>query len=570
MAYKRLGDLLTSVGAISEEQLNTALALQKESKKRLGSILIESGIITEDQLIETLQLQLGVDYIDLAAFRIQPDLAQALSKNIARKYTVIPVKNTTDEIHIAMADPMNFMAIEEVKAATHKRVVPLIARQHEIERAISNLYGTKGATQALEDLEREMGASTSAISSFQGPLTTNIAEDTNSAPTIRLVNSIIERAITDEASDIHLEPREETLVVRMRVDGVLRVALTIPRTSQSAVISRIKIMGNMDIAERRVPQDGRANVRIRNMNIDLRISTLPTIYGEKVVIRLLNKSGMQMTTSGIGLEGKNLTKYNRLMSNSNGVILLVGPTGSGKTSTLYTMIHQLNTDEVNLVTLEDPVEYNVAGINQVQINDKTGLTFAGGLRSILRQDPDIVAIGEIRDGETAEIAMRAAITGHLVLSTMHTNDAIASLDRLIDIGVEPYLIASAVKGIISQRLVRRVCPHCNEKYDATDTELDFLGIPHTDENGNRTQLTRGKGCPYCNGTGYRGRIAVFEILMLTNDIANLVHRNAPHEELLEKIYASDFEPMVVNCRKFALNGITSSEEAFRILNTTEM
>ena len=356
------------------------------------------------------------------------------------------------------------------------------------------------------------------------------------------------------------------MVVRMRIDGVLRKVFIVPRATQSAVIARIKVMGNMNIAEHKIPLDGRSNIRVGDKDVDLRISTLPTVYGEKVVIRLLNKSSTLLNTKGIGLTDKNLKKFNALLENSNGVILIVGPTGSGKSSSMYTMIGRLNTDEVNLVTLEDPVEYNFDGVNQVQINEKTGMTFASGLRSILRQDPDIIAVGEIRDGETADIAMRAAITGHLALSTLHTNDAPSTIDRLLDMGVEPFLISSALKGVISQRLVRRICPNCRESYAASAEEQAMLKLPYIPGR----KFYRGKGCPMCFNTGYRGRTAVFEILTLTAPIKQAISDNAPHSELMKRIQDSDFETLLVDCQRLVLDGTTTLSEAFRTVNSTDV
>ena len=346
---------------------------------------------------------------------------------------------------------------------------------------------------------------------------------------------------------------------------MLHRILNVPKDLQASVISRIKVMGKMNIAEHRIPQDGRANVRIKSEDIDLRISTLPTIYGEKVVIRLLNKSISLLSKTGIGLTGSDLEKYVRLISNHNGVVLIVGPTGSGKSSTMYTMIGELNQEAVNLVTLEDPVEYNISGINQVQINEKVGMTFANGLRSILRQDPDIIAVGEIRDGETAEIAMRAAITGHLVLSTIHTNDAISTIDRLKDIGVEPYLVASALNGIISQRLVRCICPNCKTAYTPTDEELEILGL----RPGNGTTFYRGKGCPHCFDTGYRGRTGVFEILIMNRETRRCISENDSKANLLKAAEGPDFVSIRDNCRRLVLEGVTTVEEAKRTINSVE-
>ena len=563
MIYKRLGDLLVSVGLINEEQLNYALQLQKETKERLGTVLIDRGIITEKQLIEALQMQLGIEFVDLSKTDIDARMSSQVSKNIARKYGVVPVKVENDKLYLAMKDPMNFMAIEEVKTASRKRVIPMIATSNSIDRAIMNLYGNEGVAKAIEEI-RQSGATEQAQTQTVSSVEIG-DEDTISAPTVRLVNSIIERAVTERVSDIHIEPQEGELVVRMRIDGMLHRILTVPKDLQSSVISRIKIMGGMNIAERRIPLDGRANVRIKSQDVDLRISTLPTIYGEKVVIRLLNKSTDLLNKSGIGLGGPDLEKYMKLISNHSGVILIVGPTGSGNSSTMYTMIGELNQEEVNLVTLEDPVEYNISGVNQVQINEKVGMTFANGLRSILRQDPDIIAVGEIRDGETAEIAMRAAITGHLVLSTIHTNDAISTIDRLKDIGVEPYLIASALNGIISQRLVRCICPNCKTAYAPTEEDLEALGM----KDEKNVTFYRGKGCPYCFDTGYRGRTGVFEILIMNRETRRCIADGSSKEQLIKAAEGPDYVSIRENCRRLVLEGVTTAAEARRTINSIE-
>ncbi len=472
--HKRLGDVLIEANLITPEQLNSALAKQKETKKRLGEVLIGDGIITEAAVIEALQMQLGIEFVDLTQLTIDPELSRVVSKNVARQFDVVPVKATPEEIYIAMSDPLNFMAIEAVKTATRKRVIQMVATHDAIQRTIMTLYGNEGATRAIEEMKRDV-RQTGNVSTYSAE---NLDDDSDaqSAPAIRLVNSIIERAATERASDIHVEPREESVYVRMRIDGVLRNILTVPKELQQGVTARFKIIGNMVTSERRIPQDGRAAVRIKKKDIDLRINTIPTIHGEKVVIRLLDKDEALLDPSGIGLTGNDLEKYKYLMKSNNGVVLIVGPTGSGKSSTMYTMIRELNDESVNLITLEDPVEYHIDGINQVQINEKTGMTFASALRAVLRQDPDIIAVGEIRDGETAEIAIRAAITGHLVLSTVHTFDAISTIDRLVDIGVEPYLIASGVRGIISQRLVRCIWPNCIPPHVKRNTKKagDFL------------------------------------------------------------------------------------------------
>ncbi len=561
MAHPRLGDLLVSSGVISQEQLGQALARQKETKKRLGEELIDDGIITEQQLIDTLRLQLGIEFVDLSTVEPDPQLVDVLPRNIAKKYGVTPVRLHGNTLYLAMSDPLNFMAQEEVRVATHRRVVPMITTADGIERANASLYGGEGAQRAIQDMRREAPAT-------QQESTADAVVELNetAAPTVRLVNSIIERAAAENASDIHLDPCADCIRVRMRVDGVMCPVMTVPSDLYASVLARLKIMGGMDVTERRVPQDGRAGVRLRNRSFDLRMSTLPTIYGEKCVIRVLDKNSAFLSRDGIGVEGKQLEQYEYLMGRPSGTILIVGPTGSGKTSTMYTMIHQLNSEQVNLMTLEDPVEYNIDGINQVQINEKTGMTFASGLRSILRQDPDIIAVGEIRDGETAEIAMRAAITGHLVLSTVHTNDALSTVERLKDIGVPNYLIAGALNGVISQRLVRTICPDCKQAYDPTAQELAELGLPAD----SKQKLFRGKGCPNCFGRGYRGRTAVFEMLVLSRRMRSAIVKGMDREDLREILrQEGDYATLQENCRRLVQDGVTTIEEARRLGSSVE-
>ena len=527
MVYRRLGEMLIANEYITEEQLKKALEIQRKVPgKKIGEILVEQGFTTQKRVYRMLERQLGVEFIDLAGAVIPKEMVRLVPRSIARKYNVIPIQATADTLRLAMSDTLNFMATEAVRMVTKRKIVPMLATSEAITRAITDLYGSESAEKALQDLKTTEDQTTT---DFQNIAAANVigADNENAAPTIRLVNSFLEYAVNQNCSDIHLEPRESAMYVRMRIDGVLRQVFVVPKNTQSAVIARIKVMGNMNIAEHKIPLDGRSNVRIGEKDVDLRISTLPTVYGEKVVIRLLNKSSSLLNTKGIGLVGKNLQKFNALLENSNGVILIVGPTGSGKSSSMYTMIGKLNTEQVNLVTLEDPVEYNFDGVNQVQINEKTGMTFASGLRSILRQDPDIIAVGEIRDGETADIAMRAAITGHLVLSTLHTNDAPSTIDRLLDMGVESFLISSALKGVISQRLVRRICPNCRTEYTASAEEQQMLRLPYVAGR----KFYRGKGCPMCFGTGYRGRTAVFEILTLNSAIKHGIADNVPHSRL---------------------------------------
>ena len=561
----RLGDLLIAAGTITQEELDKGLALQKEQKGRLGEVLISNGIITEQQLIEALQMQLGIEFVDLTKINIPTELAQVVPKNIAKQYTVVPIRAVKDELYLAMSDPLNFYAIEEVRKAVRRKVVPVLATKDAIEHSIQILYGNEGAARAIEEMRREANAGETTPEADTAFTSNQLGDDSvSSAPTIRLVNSIIERAVLERASDIHLEPHETELLVRMRIDGIMQDILTVPRDLQNSVLSRIKIMAGLNIAERRVPQDGRFNVRVKDKNIDLRISTLPTVYGEKIVARLLDKSGGRIALEAIGLTEEGLAAIKNLLKYRNGVILVVGPTGSGKTTTMYSMIHEINTRDVNLVTLEDPVEYNIEGVNQVQINEKVGLTFASGLRSILRQDPDIIAVGEIRDGETADIAMRAAITGHVVLSTIHTNDAVGTIERLEDIGVEPYLVASAMRGMVSQRLLRKICPNCKQAYTATEEELRDLDIP--DEVG--LTLYRGKRCPDCFNTGFRGRTAVVEVMTLNSKLRRLIADGAPRAAIEDELHkpGSGFVSLRESAINLARQGVTTAGEILRVVN----
>lgn len=564
MEYKRIGDVLVNAGVISTDQLKMALDIQKEKKERLGTLLVQEGFITEQQLIRALEIQLGVDFVDLSKEELPGDLSRLVNRDVARKHSVVPVKVLRDELYLAMSDPLNFIAIEEVKGTSRMRVIPMIATQTAIERAISRLYGNEGASRAISEMQQEYSSESRQAARPSGIRLE--ADESASAPTIRLINSIIERAVTERASDIHIEPREGGVFVRMRVDGQLRNMLQVPKELQSNVISRVKVVGGMDISERKRPQDGRSEVRVKDREIDLRISTLPTVFGEKIVIRLLDQSAQVMTPESIGLQDEQLQQYHDLLKNSNGVILISGPTGSGKSNTMATMIRELNREEVNVVTLEDPVEFQIDGVNQVQINEKTGMTFANGLRSILRQDPDVISIGEIRDGETASIALRAAVTGHVVLSTVHTNNAVATIPRLLDIGAEEYLIAAALRGVLAQRLVRRICPHCKEEYTPTDAE--WTGLRMKGERGNH-KFYRGRGCPQCAHTGYHGRIAVFEILMVDNALRQAILDHANEGELSKVAHASGFQNMRSQCQKLVLNGTTTVEEAQKTIYSME-
>ena len=568
MAYKRLGELLIAAGAITEEDLQRGLELQRGTKERLGAILIENGILTEQRLIEALQAQLGIDFVDLSRVTIPTELGQLITKAMAVQYQVVPVRLERNELFLAMSDPMNIFAIEDVRKAVRKKVVPMVATRSGIEHAIEILYSNEGAAKAIAAMKRRVNSAVEAAP-VQDPFAANrLGEDTaGTGPAVQLVNSMIELAVTERASDIHLEPWEREMKVRMRIDGLMRTILPVPRDIQASVISRIKIMSGLDISEHRVPQDGRFNVRAKGRDIDLRVSTLPTVYGENIVIRLLDKTGGILSEEAIGLTGPDFQKYLAMLRHRSGMVLLVGPTGSGKTTTMYAIINRLNTPDICMTTLEDPVEYNVEGVHQVQVNEKTGMTFAAGLRSILRQDPDIIAVGEIRDGETAEIAMRSAITGHRVFSTIHTNDALGTIDRLRDIGVEPYVIASALKGVISQRLVRRICPACREAYTPTEEEVSAIGLPY--KPGMR--FYRGTGCPECFSTGYHGRIGVFEMLVVNREIRRNIYAEADHDTLESVLRQQQggFVSLQENAQRLVLEGVTTSAEVMRVVNEEE-
>ncbi|MBR2787977.1 MAG: Flp pilus assembly complex ATPase component TadA [Erysipelotrichaceae bacterium] len=557
MKIKRLGEILVDSGVLTNEDIEKALAMQKGTNKRLGEVLIDENFISETDMIEALRMQLGIDFIDLTKAKIDASLTSLIPKNIAKQYRVVPVKLVGDRLYVAMDDPLNFRAVEAVKETSHKRVVVMIAYREAIDRALAVLYENEGAHAAIQEMSEDQG-----LVSIEER--TNEA-DNSSAPTVKLVNSILERGIIEKASDVHIEPHEDKMVVRIRVDGRLTEILQIPKNLQNAVISRLKVMSNMNVTERRVPQDGRAAIRSNGRDIDMRVNTLPTIYGEKIVIRYLWRDATTLTRKGIGITDKDGEKFERIIQNSSGLILIVGPTGSGKTSTLYTIIQELNTPDVNMISLEDPVEYQIDGVTQVAINEKIGLTFAEALRACLRQDPDIICVGEIRDGETAEIAMRAAMTGHLVLSTLHTEDAVSAIDRLKDMGVEPFLISGSLRGVISQRLVRKICPECRQEVEPDPATCDLVGIPDY----KNYHFFKGAGCHKCFNTGYKGRTGVFEILTMNSRLRDVINSNVPSSEIRKEISESDFTPMIVNARELAKAGVTTLEEVLSNVATIE-
>lgn len=563
MKNKRLGEMLVDAHILSQDKVEEAVKLQANSGKRLGAVLLENGYITETQLIDVLKIQLGIDFIDVNKETIDPSMASIVPKSIAEQYHVVPIKLEKDKLILAMEDPLNFRALEAVKQITKYKVTPYIAYASAVERAILVLYENEGASIAIEQMKQERGIDATFEEVAKQ---SDVASKSSAAPTVKLVNSILERSLAEGASDIHIEPRENDMVVRIRVDGRLNQMLTIPKGLQDAVISRFKIMSEMNITEHRIPQDGRAQMTSSDGNVvDLRLSSLPTIYGEKIVIRILTRDKNSLTRTGIGITEKDNERFSRILKNSSGLIMIVGPTGSGKTSTLYTMIEELKSETVNMISLEDPVEFQIEGVTQVAINEKIGLTFASALRSCLRQDPDIISIGEIRDGETASIALRAAMTGHLVLTTVHTEDAVSAIDRLRDLGVEPYLIGGSLRGVVSQRLVRKICPNCREEYKPDSEIIDLAGI-----NPLNKHFYKGKGCYMCFDSGYKGRTGVFEILTIDSFLRDQISKGINGNEL-RKIVSErgSFTPMIVNGRDLVEKGVTTVDEIVDNIVTVE-
>ncbi len=552
---KYLGEMLLDSGVISTDQLNEALKIQKDSKyKRLGDVLKELGFIDEKKLMNVLETQLGIPFVSLSRIRINPELTQYVPINIARRHSLVPVKIQDDTIHVAMEDPYSFLAIDDVKMVTKMHVQPLLATPEEIHKAIDTLYGNEYAEKALEDLSREYDFE--EIVADIDPT----SEEVGNAPIVRLINSIIEQAVKIGASDIHIEPLENEIRVRTRVDGRMSKALNAPINALNSIIARIKIMGNMNIAEKRVPQDGRAELDIMGHNVDVRISTLPTVHGEKAVMRLLDRSSFLRPKAELGFTEENLELFDELLLNPHGIILVTGPTGSGKSTTLYTMLDELNQETDNIITVEDPVEYMMEGLNQVQVNAKAGLTFPSALRSILRQDPDIIMVGEMRDRETVEIAIRAAITGHLVLSTIHTNDSASTVSRLVDMGVEPFMLSASLVGIIAQRLVRKICPTCKKETILSRADLDYIGLLP----GSGHKFYHGTGCTACNNTGYKGRIAVHEVMIIDRELREMISLGKTVDELRDYALKSGMSTLKKECTRLLLNGTTTIDEVYKV------
>ena len=548
----KLGELLLYAGKISKEQLNEALEDQKINKKKLGEIIVDKAWLKFEEIVETLELQLGFPKVDLSKYEINSNVATLIPESIVKKYKLIAIDIKDDMLLVAMSDPLNFFAIDDIKLYTKMGVIPCLSSVPDVERAIERYYSSILTQKALNEFSDAFIPAEDDTDSEEEML------EVATAPIVKLINSIIEQAMRGNASDIHIEPSHNDIRVRFRIDGDLKEIMVLPKSNLSAITTRVKIIGRMDIAEKRIPQDGRVEMKFNGNEVDLRISTLPTVYGEKIVIRILDKSNFNFTKEGLGFSKDNLDKLNKMIAQPYGMLLVTGPTGSGKTTTLYTVLRELNVQTKNVITVEDPVEYKLKGINQTQVNVKAGLTFAAGLRSILRQDPDTIMIGEIRDSETAEIAVRAAITGHLVLSTLHTNDSPSTIARLIDMGLEPYLVSSAVIGIISQRLVKLLCPKCKEKYEANDSEKKLLGI-----DGNKdAMLFKPIGCNSCYN-GYRGRAAVHEVMLVNENIRRLINTGANTDDIRSQALKDGMSTLPQSAADLALKGDTSFEEIMR-------
>jgi len=548
---KRLGDILIESGFLTAAELAEALSVQKESGKRLGEVISEMNLMSEFDILRAVSSQYGYPIIDLTNIEVDPKATGLLDEKYCIDNVVIPIGFDDNKLVVAIDDPMDIMVQDDIQFRTGYDIVLMLATRTSILDTVKVNYGKESAAQAAEELGSDMEAEIEGVDS-------EISEAINAAPVVKLVNSMIEFAIRAGSSDIHIEPMEDRVRVRIRIDGVMQEVMSNPVSAKDAITMRIKILSGMNIAEKRIPQDGRIRTEINGEPVDMRVSVLPCITGEKTVIRILAKNDGNLNRAYLGISDHNNELIDKIIKVPQGICLISGPTGSGKTTTLYTLLSEKNNDETNIITVEDPVEIRIPGINQVQVNAKAGMTFASGLRSILRQDPDIVLVGEIRDGETAEIAMRAAITGHLVFSTIHTNDAVSSINRLIDMGLEPYMVCSALVGVVSQRLVRRICTSCRISYEPDEYEISSLRL----DPGQK--LYKGEGCSECNESGYKGRIAIHEIVVMTNAMKSLIEKRASEEEMRQLAVTQGTQMLAESARALVLEGITTQFELNRV------
>ena len=562
----RIGDLLVEAGAITEEQLQEALVRQKETGGRIGTVIQEMGFISRDLLITVLTTQMGVDFCEVRAAQIEDSILKLIpDPQVLDKYKALPIEfdpNNPNVLKVAMADPLDLDAVDDLGLMTGLQIEPMLSFEEEVQAAIDKYYGSSQAMKAAEAYKTEQEATLNLDEQEE------LNSEVENSPIVLLVNQIIEGGVRQRASDIHIEALESRVRVRYRIDGALKQVMTYDISLLPAISARIKIIGGMDIAEKRKPQDGRITIMVDRREFDVRVSILPTVYGEKTVMRLTSKDGLTKPKSGLGCSGDEIKVFDGILSNPHGIILVTGPTGSGKSTTLYTSLSELNKEDVNIITVEDPVEANIDGINQVQVNVKAEMTFAAALRSILRQDPDIIMIGEIRDGETAKIAVQAAITGHLVVSTLHTNSAASTVTRIIDMGIEDYIIGDALVGVIAQRLVRRLCSSCKVPRLADEEEKKALGIDDPDEDVVIYEPGEG-GCALCNNTGYAGRIGVYEMMPVSKSLASVIAKGGTADVIEKQALAEGMSTLKMSAGKHVLNGITSISEMKKITYTTE-
>jgi type IV pilus assembly protein PilB len=565
ISRQKLGDLLVRHGFITPQQLADALEEQRKTEAKLGSILVKRGYITERNLIEVLEFQLGIPHVVLSKKQIEPGTVQLVPEALARKYRVFPVGRAGERIVLGMTDPTDVFAIDELRLTLGMEIQPVIVTEADLDQALDQYYGIRGSIEEVfKDLDIEFEAAK------EEPQYDDL-EAAEEAPIVKLVNLIMTQAVRERASDIHLEPNENELLVRYRIDGVLKKVMVSPKNTQPAIISRIKIISGMNIAEKRLPQDGRIQLRVEGVALDLRVSAVPTVFGEKIVMRLLYKNNIMAKVEKLGFLPVTLDKFRSVYHQPHGIILVTGPTGSGKSTTLSAVLNELNQPDVNIMTVEDPVEYQIPGVNQVQVNNKAGLTFAAALRSFLRQDPDIIMVGEIRDPETAQIATQAALTGHLVLSTLHTNDAPGTVTRLIDMGIEPFLVASTLVGILAQRLVRGICPECKTVYrlqpDDPFYKIVEASLPSFDPD--KHLFYKGTGCPQCNRTGYAKRTAIHEVLTINQELRTTISRNVPTALIKETAMRNGMITLFQDGLVKALEGRTSLEEVVKAAYISE-
>ena len=553
----RLGEVLVGGNLISQEQLEKALEMQKGSGKRLGEVLVQNGFVDEESLAVALSNQLHCQMVDLANIVIDEGVKGIVNSTLLKKYCIFPYAYADDDpntLMLAMADPLDMGAMDDVSIITNLQVRPVVATRRGIMLAIDKYYGDSEMASAADQYAKERKGK-------DGDNKEDVFnEDVDNSPIVQLVKAMIEQAVRQRTSDIHIEPLEKGVRVRYRIDGTLYERATYSSKMLSAIVARIKIIGGMDISEKRKPQDGRITQVVDRQEYDIRVSILPTVYGEKVVMRLTSKSGLTRDKAQLGFNPEELKKFDHILKNPHGIILVTGPTGSGKSTTLYTALSELNTEDVNIITVEDPVEANIDGINQVQVNVKAELTFASALRSILRQDPDIIMIGEIRDQETATIAVQASITGHLVVSTLHTNSSASTITRLADMGLENYLIADSVVGVIAQRLVRRLCPYCKQIKDASIEEKEMMNVP-TDA---PIKIYVPCGCAQCDNTGYKGRIGVYEIMEVTEPLKRIISRDGTAEKIKEQALKDGMNTLRMAATRYVLDGITSFDEMIKV------